>query len=176
MKTFLKFPVLALAVLLCAYFAATATVAQTQLNLNTGTTANDGTGDSLQLAMRKIQTNFNSLFGSRTNVTNGFVVITNLVSQGSLVEFWQTKTTNYTITTNDFGIRVTVTGLTMTLPASSNCAFGQVFEVKVVGPNISTTIGRSAANTIGTISANVTLGGEADMKFSADAVANFDPR
>ena len=37
-----------------------------QQNLNTGTSANDGTGDSLRAAMVKIQSNFDEIYGDET--------------------------------------------------------------------------------------------------------------
>jgi len=92
-----------------------------QLNINVGTTANDGTGDSLRLAMQKTQTNFNNLFTNaaftmitndttvalNTKFTNGLrrarvsagVILTNTAADAAEVELVVTTTTQ----TNRFG-------------------------------------------------------------------------
>lgn len=56
--------------------------AQTRLSINTGTTANDGTGDSIRSAFNKINTNFTTLWTQVfTNGVSGFG--TNIVLSGN---------------------------------------------------------------------------------------------
>lgn len=47
-----------------------------QQNINVGTNPNDGTGDSLRLAMQKIQANFNELFGANNTDIQPYKTIT----------------------------------------------------------------------------------------------------
>lgn len=58
--------------------------AQTRLSISTGTSANDGTGDSLRAAFNKVNTNFSTLFAQV--YTNGTPTLgTNIVLAGSTV-------------------------------------------------------------------------------------------
>lgn len=58
-------------------------LAQTRSVLNVGTTANDGTGDSLRAAMQKVNTNFNTLWA--TVYTNGVTKLGSSIALGSNV-------------------------------------------------------------------------------------------
>lgn len=93
-----------------------------QQNLNVGSAANDGTGDTLRAAMQKIEANFGECYGGQINPAS---LLAGRIVLDSRVLNDQTGTT-YTLVASDNGKVVTLSNasaITLTVPAGLPVGF-----------------------------------------------------
>lgn len=167
MKTVIN---LLVAMLTLSLAACAQTTVQT---INTGTAANDGTGDSLRLAFGKANTNFVALSASISNATQALTTVKKLAYKA-------VTNANYTITTNDstvaaFGLSAT---RVFTLPAAASVPKG--WHVTVSDGDGSTLVGsaivgiaRSGSDTINQGIGSIIGSPYQSKTFFSDGVSNW---